>query len=236
MSVEAIIEAVAAGSRVLAQHGVLDAFGHVSARNPERPDRFFMPRSMAPALVTPGDVLELDLAAEPVSDPDARVFLERFIHSEIYLARPDVVAIVHSHAVAVVPFSAVPSVRLRPICHVCGFLAGVGQAFDIADHAGPSSDLLVRDAGLGSHLAAHLGEASVTLMRGHGFTCVGRSVEEAVFRAFYTVRNCEIQITAMGLGEPIYLTEGEMEACDETTAGQVGRAWGLWMCELGGGR
>ena len=219
---------LADASRILAALGVNDAFGHVSARDPERADRFLMPRSMAPALVTPADVVQLDLHGETTGGGGGRLFLERFIHAEIYRVRPDVRAVVHSHSADVVPFTVVRGVRVRPICHVCGFLADTREPFEIADHAGPSSNLLVSDGRLGRALAQHLGAAAVVLMRGHGFTAVGDSVATATFRAFYTAKNCQIERAARMLGEPVFLSEGEARACEESTNAQAGRAWELW--------
>jgi len=139
--------------------------------------------------------------------------------------------VVHSHALPVVPFTVVPGAELRPICHMCGFLAGAPTTFDVAVHAGPSTDLLIRNAELGRHLAAHLGDASVVLMRSHGYTVVGGSVPEAVFRAIYTMKNCEIELSARALGEPAFLSVGEAEACSRTLNAATSRAWELWLRE-----
>ena len=231
MTLDDARQEIADASRILAKQGLLDAFGHVSRRHPQRADRFLIPRSLAPAMVTPEDVLELDLDGVAVSQPTARVFLERFIHAEIYRRRQDVQAVVHSHSMAVLPFTVVPSVRVRAICHVCGYLHGTPVPFDIADHLGQTSDLLIRDQALGAALASHLGAASIVLMRGHGFTAVGDGVPQATFRAIHTARNCEVQRAAMALGEPIYLSEAEARACDATTTGQLDRAWNLWRHE-----
>lgn len=230
MSEAALALEIAQASRILFGLGVVDAFGHVSRRHPDRPDRFLMSRSMAPGTVTPDDVIEHDLDGEPVSSPGARVFLERFIHGEIYRARPDVMAVAHSHAATVVPFTAV-EVAVRPLAHTCGFLHGTGPAFDVADHAGDGTDLLIRNAGLGRRLAVHLGQANVVLMRGHGFTAVGSSVPQAVFRAHYTAVNCDLQMKALQLGAPRYLSAAEAAACDASTNGQIDRAWNLWVAQ-----
>lgn len=222
--------AISQGSRILAVQGVLDAFGHLSCRSPERSDRFLIPRSLAPGLVTPDDVVELDLAGDLVSSaPGVQLFLERFIHGEIYRRRPDVQAVVHSHALPVVPFTVVPGARLRPICHMCGFLRGAPTTFDVAAHAGPSTDLLIRNSELGRDLAEHLGDASVVLMRSHGYTVVGASVQEAVFQAIYTMKNCEVELSARVLGEPAFLSAGEAEASARTLSLATGRAWQLWL-------
>lgn len=224
---------VAQGSRILAAQGILDAFGHLSCRSPDHPDRFFISRNLAPAMVTDEDVVELDLDGEQVrGSAPARLFLERFIHGEIYRLRPDVEAIVHSHAPPVVPFTLVPGARVRPICHMCGFLEGTPQPFDVADHAGPATDLLISSRELGLRLAEHLGSANVTLMRAHGYTAVGNSVPQAVYRAIYTMRNCEIELSARVLGEPNFLSAAEAESCERTTGAQADRAWNLWLHQL----
>lgn len=224
---------VSQGSRILAMYGILDAFGHVSCRSPERQDRFFISRNLAPALVTPDDVLELDLDGVPVDDPGARVFLERFIHSEIYRARPDVTAVVHSHASAVVPFTIVPGQAVRPVCHVCGFLHNVGAPFDVSKAAGKPTDLLISNIELARKFAHHLGAGSVALMRAHGFTAVGGSIPQVIYRTIYTVRNCEITLSAKLLGEVEYLTSEEAAQCELTMQTQADRAWTLWLHLLG---
>lgn len=233
MSFEATRGELVLAGRILYALNIVDAFGHVSRRSPERADRFLMSRSKAPALVEVEDILEHDLDGEPVSHPAARVFLERFIHGEIYRARPDVAAIVHSHCQSVLPFTVVPDIALRPICHVCGFLADLRRPFDVADHAGPVSDLLIRTAALGQALAAHLGDLSVVLMRGHGFTCVGETIPQAVFRAVYTSVNSQIQMAATQLGAPRFLTPEEAAACEATTVPNIDRVWQLWVQKFG---
>jgi ribulose-5-phosphate 4-epimerase/fuculose-1-phosphate aldolase len=224
---------IAEASRILAAHHILDAFGHVSRRSPDRPEHFLISRSLAPAQVTPADVVELRLDGTPIEGSGPRLFLERFIHGEIYRARPDVQAIAHSHAAAVLPFTIVPALTLRPVCHMCGFLLRIPSPFDIADHAGDGTDLLIRNASLGVALAGHLANAAIVLMRGHGFTAVGRSVAEATYRAIYTAANCSVQSEAMRLGVPVYLSDAEAIACDQTASGQIDRAWNLWRSELG---
>ncbi|MDF7776466.1 class II aldolase/adducin family protein [Sphingomonas sp. AOB5] len=221
---------IARASRILFGLGVVDAFGHVSMRHAERPDRFWMSRSMAPGQVMPEDVIEHDLDGEPVSVPGTRVFLERFIHAELYRARPDIGAVAHSHAPSVLPFTVV-DVPVQPVAHTCGFLHGTGPAFDLADEAGDGTDLLIRNADFGRAFARHLGEANVALMRSHGFTTVGTTLAQAVFRAAYTAYNCQLQMAALQLGEPRYLSAAEAAACDASTNGQVDRAWNLWVSQ-----
>ena len=223
---------IAQANRILYGKGVVDAFGHVSCRHPDRADRFLMSRSMAPGLVTVDDVIEHDLDGEPVAAPTPPVFLERFIHAELYRARGDIQAVVHSHSASVVPFTVVDTI-VRPIGHTCGFLRTLGRPFDVADEIGDGSDLLVRDAGLARALAIQLGESAVILMRGHGFTAVGTSIAEAVFRAIYTTVNCQLLSSALQLGQPKALSDAEAEACERATSSQTSRAWDLWVSEYG---
>lgn len=223
---------VAQANRILAQLGILDAYGHVSARLPGQPDRFLISRSLAPALVTEADLMALDLDGNPVDGDARKPYLERFIHGAIYRARPDVQAIVHSHSPSVIPFS-VSSVRLRPVCHMGGFLGGGAPVFDIRRHFG-CTDMLVRNAEQGAELARSLGQNAAALMRGHGFVVVGGSVPAAVYRAVYTEWNARLQREAISLGGDVtYLTEEEASLADAANAGTVERPWQLWLRECG---
>lgn len=218
-------------NHILFATGVVDGFGHVSVRHPLRPERFLIARSMAPALVTAGDIVELDYDGVNVGEDRRPSYLERFIHGEIYRARPDVGAVVHSHSPSVVPFGVVSEAPLRPIYHMSGFLAGGVPVFEIREAAGEATDLLIRDGRLGEALADSLGDASVILMRGHGSTAVGPDLRSAVFHAVYTELNAKIQAQAMGLGSPTYLTDAEGAAAAATNGKQVDRAWALWKAE-----
>ena len=229
MSADTVRRQVVQASRILAGEGLLDAFGHVSARHPDRADRFLMSRSLAPAELTDADVLEHDLDGNVAADPHAKLFLERFLHAELYRRRPDIQAVVHSHSNAVLPFSVVPAVKARPIIHMCGHLHDAPPPYDNADHAGPDSDLLISSPALGAALADHLGGATVVLMRGHGFTAVGADGPIATYHAGYTARNCEVQQAALQLGEPTYLSEGEALACMKSVGSQADRPWELWV-------
>jgi HCOMODA/2-hydroxy-3-carboxy-muconic semialdehyde decarboxylase len=216
-------------NHILFDQGVVDGFGHVSLRHPLRPDHFLLARSMAPALVTAGDVLVFDLDGAAIEADGPAVYLERFIHGEIYRIRPDVAAVVHSHSPAVVPFSVVRGVGLRPVCHLCGFLGAVTPVFEIRDVAGPASDLLIRNARLGAALARSLGQSAAVLMRGHGSTVVGSTLRQAVFRAVYTEVGARLQAEAIKLGPVTYLTEEEAAAAAKANDTQIGRAWHLWL-------
>lgn len=223
-----VIDDLAAANRILFHQGVVDGFGHVSARHPERADRFLLARNMAPGQVTRADIQEYALDGTPVDPAGPKPYLERFIHGELFRARPDVMAVVHSHSPSVVVFSTVPSQPLRAICHMSGFIGEDTPVFEIRDTAGHATDLLIRTPELGVALADTLGERPVVLMRGHGSTVVGESIRQAVFRAVYTEVNAKLQADALRLGQPVYLTAEEGAAITVTNNGQLDRAWNLW--------
>jgi HCOMODA/2-hydroxy-3-carboxy-muconic semialdehyde decarboxylase len=226
-----LLEDMVIGSRILADFGVLDGFGHVSARHPTNPNRFLMARSLAPALVTADDIMEFDLEGNAVDARGRTVFLERFIHSEIYKARPDVMGVVHTHSAGVIPFS-VTNVPLRAMFHNPSFLAAGAPVWDIRKDFG-ETNMLVGDSAKGKSLAKMLGEKSVVLMRGHGDVTVGPSVKMAVFRAYYTDVNAKLQSQAIALGGEInYLTPGEGEQADKTNFVVLDRIWNLWRMRI----
>ena len=223
-----LLAELAIANRILFQQGVVDGFGHVSVRHPRHPDHFLLARSMAAGLVTVDDILTFGPDGEPRDAMGRAVYLERFIHSEIYRVRPDVAAVVHSHSPSVVPFSVVRGERLRAICHMSGFVGAAAPVFEIRDVAGDASDMLIRDPRLGAALAAVMGQDAVVLMRGHGSTVVGGGLRQAVFRAVYTEVNARLQSEALRLGEVTYLSEGEAAATSATNDAQINRAWQLW--------
>jgi ribulose-5-phosphate 4-epimerase/fuculose-1-phosphate aldolase len=227
----AVIEDIVVGSRILAEFGVVDGFGHVSARNPTNPNHFLMSRSLAPALVTADDIMEFDLEGNPVDARGRAIFIERFIHSEIYKARPDVMSVVHTHSPGVIPFS-VSKVPLRAMFHNPAFLAVGVPVWDIRKDFGETS-MLVNNAALGKSLAETLGDKPVVLMRGHGDAAVGPTVKMAVFRAYYTDVNAKLQAQALALGgEPNYLTPGEGVKADQTNFAVMDRIWNLWRMKV----
>lgn len=220
-------------NRILAQQGVLDAYGHISARHPSNPERFLISRSLPAALVTEDDIMELDLQLTPAKADVRQQYLEIFIHSEIYKTRPDVMAVIHSHCPSVVPFS-VSTVRLRPIYHMGGFLSGGAPVFDIAKLFG-CTDLLVRSPEQGAALAAALGDGSICLMRGHGFVTASETVKLAVFQSIYTDLNASLQLQAITLGGEItYLELDEAARAWETNRSTIVKPWELWKSKLQG--
>ena len=230
---EALRADLAIANRILVRQGVVDAFGHVSARHPARADRFLLARNMAPASVTAADIMEYDLDGNDVVAGAPKPYLERFIHGEILRARPDVMAVVHTHSPAVIPFSVVSQAKLRAVSHMGSFLGEATPVFEIRDTAGEASDMLIRDNALGRALARSLGRGPAVLMRGHGITVVGATLKEAVFRAVYSEFNARIQAEALKLGPVTYMTGGEAAASAASNASQIDRAWNVWKAQAG---
>ena len=224
---KALIDDLVAASRILAEHGVLDAYGHVSARSDKRADRFIMSRSRAPALVSAADLMELGLDSEPAAGDKRKGFIERYIHGEVYRARPEVMAVVHSHSPSVIPFG-VTRTKLKPVYHMGSFLWSGAPVWDIRQFR-EDNDLLVRDRPLGAALAGTLGNCTCVLMRGHGMTVVGATVQEAVFRAIYTEMNARLQLQAMQLEGPVeFLSDEEGRRSTASNRGTLERPWELW--------
>jgi ribulose-5-phosphate 4-epimerase/fuculose-1-phosphate aldolase len=223
---EQVADLVAA-NRILADQQVLDAYGHVSVRDARDAGRYLLSRSRAPEIVEASDIVEYDLDSNALKGDGRAPYLERFIHGEIYRARPDVMAVVHSHAASVLPY-ACSTVKLRPLFHMAGFLGDGPEVFDIAKLFGPT-DLLVKNRDQGAALARTLGGHSVALMRGHGFVAVAGTLPIAVYRAIYTMVNAGLQERAIGLGGSVtYLDPAEAELAQVNIEATIARPWELW--------
>jgi HCOMODA/2-hydroxy-3-carboxy-muconic semialdehyde decarboxylase len=224
-----LIEDLVVAYRTLAEEGVIDAYGHVSVRSERDPGRYLMARQLAPELVTDDDILEFDLDSKPIDPRDRKFYNERYIHGEIYKARPDVMAVVHNHAPAVVPFSCTSRATLKPIFHMSAFIGLGVPNWDIRD-AQKGSDMLVRTPQLGASLAKKLGKYPAVLMRGHGSTTVGENLQRAVGRSVYLELNARMQFQAMVLAGP----RGRINFMDaKEVAANVSwqnydRSWNLW--------
>jgi HCOMODA/2-hydroxy-3-carboxy-muconic semialdehyde decarboxylase len=219
-------EELVVANRIVAAEGVVDAFGHVSIRHPEDPRRYIMSRSRSPALVTDDDLMEFALDGTPIDQRDRVMYAERHIHGAIYETRPDVIAVIHNHSPAVIPFG-VTGLKLRPLLHVAGAMGGEVRTWDIADTFGDATNLLVTDMTQGRDLARAHGPNAVTLMRGHGCVVSGSTLKNAVLIAIYTQVNATIQMAAMQMGTPKFLSPQEVERCSETMQSPlaIDRAW-----------
>src|SRR5499427_739047 len=223
-------------NRILANEGVVDAYGHVSMRHPTNPECYLLSWSRSPELVERADIMEFTLDGKLVSDDGHAPYLERFIHGAIYEARPDVQAVVHAHAEDVLPFS-ISSMPLRPVIHSGSFMGAHVPVWDIADRFGPGTNMLVTDMEQALDLARCLGPNNVVLMRGHGFSAAARSLIEVVRMAVYVPRNARVLMHALRLGSEIKpLHDGEIAA---RSAGykpyslETRRAWRYWAHKCG---
>ena len=222
----ALMEDFVAASRILAHHGVLDAWGHVSIRHPSNPDRYLISRARAAGLVSAGDILEFDLHSTPVDLRGQRAFLERYIHGEVYRARPDVNAVVHSHSPTMIPFS-VTGEPLKAISHISSFMCEEVPIWEIRDCC-LTQGLLVTTSKQGSSLAKTLGNRPIALMRGHGNVVVAPDIRKAVHRALYAEVNAQQLAMAKSFGRPITYVAPD-EAQDPK---RVDDAWELWKSEV----
>ena len=227
----AVLDRLVLANRILYGQGVVDGFGHVSVRHDRSSSHFLLARNMAPGLVHREDMITFDLDGQALDAAERRVYLERFIHAEIYRARPDVQAVVHSHSPSVIPFG-VTGKPLRPVFHMSGFLGEGAALFEIRDIA-DDTDMLISSAALGVALARTLGSRSAVLMRGHGSTVVGTSLEQAVYRAIYAEVNAKLQLQAVALGEVTYLNAREAAKAAAINDTQLPRVWDLWARAVG---
>lgn len=226
-----IIEDLAAANRILAEHGVIDGYGHVSVRSDRNPQRYFLSRAIAPELVTEDDILEYDLDSNPIDPRGRESVRERFIHGEIYKTRPEVNSVVHNHSPSVIPFG-ITSESMRPIFHMAAFVGEGVPTFEIRD-AERGTDLLVKTPYLGQALAKTLGGKPAALMRGHGAVVVGESIARAVGRSVYLEVSARMQMQAMLIAGPsgkiVSMDDSEVKA--SVPPQNYGRAWSMWRAK-----
>ena len=235
-TLSSVVQDLVIANRILAHEEVVDAYGHVSIRHPDNPHRVLIARSLAPDLVGPEDIVELDLDGEPIRGGGPQLYLERFIHAAIFEARPDVMAVVHAHAEDTLPFSIAASTKLRPVIHAGSFIGPEVPVWDIADRFG-DTNLLVTNIAQGRDLAKCLGVNSVALMRGHGFASAARSLIEVVRLSVYLPRNARALMRAKQLGGEIkYLSQGEIDARNRgyrPYSPETWRTWEYWANKAG---
>jgi ribulose-5-phosphate 4-epimerase/fuculose-1-phosphate aldolase len=237
-NLDTIIKDLVIANRILAKEDVVDAYGHVSIRNPDNPKSFFISRSLAPELIEKDDIVELGLDGEPLKNEKRSLYLERFIHAAIYEARPDISSVVHAHAEDTLPFGIAAATKLRPVIHSGSFIGPSVPVWDIADKFG-ATNVLVTNMAQGRDLAKCLGKNSVALMRGHGFASAARSLIEVVRLSVYLPRNARALMRAKMLGGKIkYLSKGEIDARNKgysPYSTETWRAWEYWANKAGVG-
>lgn len=224
--------ALAAANRILARENVLDAFGHVSIRDPEKPDQFYLSRSLPPELVTENDLIAHDLNSEPVAPCSVLLYSERIIHGEIYRARPDVNAICHHHAPPIMPFCLADGLELRVVTQLGATMGRDIPMWDQRDEFGATNHLVMR-ADEAVSLARCLGSHAMVLMKRHGATVVGKDLRELTFRSIYSCRDAELQLRALAHGPIDVFTPDEIALAGKFPEATLSRAWALWRSRLG---
>jgi HCOMODA/2-hydroxy-3-carboxy-muconic semialdehyde decarboxylase len=227
------------GNRVLSHEGVVDAYGHISVRSPDSAERFFLSRSLAPEFVRREDIIEFGLDGEAAGGDSRTPYIERFIHSAIYAARPDVMSVVHAHAEDVLPFG-ISQQPLAPVIHSGAFIGGEVPVWDIADRFGDETNLLVTNGEQGDDLAQRLGDKGVVLMRGHGFAAAAGSIVDVVRMSIYLPRNARALMKALQMGAVKPLSRGEIDARSRgggyrPDSPETWRAWQYWAHRAGCG-
>lgn len=221
-------------NRILAREGVVDAFGHISVRHPDNPEKYLLSVSRAPELITRDDIVEFTLDGEATDLRDRTPYGERYIHGAIYEQRPDVNSVIHNHSPEIIPFGVTKTTTLRPVAHVGSVIGTDVKTWDIRDHFG-ETNMLVVNMDQGRSLADAMGANRVALMRGHGAAVSGANIKQAVMIAVYVQVNAKLQLQALQLGEPVYMSDAEIANCFQTQMSPLGldRAWDYWVARAG---
>ncbi len=229
---DTMIEELVTANRILAREGIVDSFGHISMRHPDKPGSFLLSRARAPERIEASDIMEFALDGTPINPGDRKPYLERFIHGAVYEQRPEITSVVHNHSPSVIPFG-VTDVKLKPMLHMCACMGHEVPVWDSQDKFG-DTDLLVGDIAMGRDLAKLLGDRRAALMRGHGSVVAGRTIREAVWIAIYLEVGAKLQMQSMPLGHVKYLTKGEVDIIIERQGPySYNRAWENWCRRAG---
>jgi ribulose-5-phosphate 4-epimerase/fuculose-1-phosphate aldolase len=229
---DAIIEELVTANRILATEGIVDSFGHVSVRHPQRKDRYLLSRARAPERIEADDIMEFTLEGDPVDARGRKPYLERFIHGALYEARPDVMAVVHNHSPSTIPFG-ITGKKMRPLLHMCASIGHQVPLWDSHDKFGDTA-LLVDTMAMGRDLAKRVGKGRTALMRGHGAVVAGQAIRQAIWIAIYLELNAKLQMQAMAMGKIKFLTNGEVDAIvSRQKSFSFNRAWENWCTRAG---
>ncbi|TDH38403.1 class II aldolase/adducin family protein [Pseudohoeflea suaedae] len=226
---QTVFEELVIATKILLHEGILDTFGHISARDPEDPNAFFLAQKLAPSHITTGDIQRFNLEGE--TEDNRPSYLERYIHSEIYKARPDVNCVLHSHSPAVLPYCFTDQ-PLKPVTHMGAFMGEAVPVYEIRDKHGDATDLFGGGHDVCADIAEALGDQTVVLMARHGVVNVGNSVREVVFRAFYTEQEAKALTAGLSVGNVKYLSPGEVKTAGKLVGAQIDRGWDHWTMTL----
>ena len=229
---DVIIEELVTANRILANEGIVDSFGHVSVRHPDRKDRYLLSRARAPERIEAGDIMEFTLEGDPVNAKGRKPYLERFIHGALYEARSDVMAVVHNHSPNTIPFG-ITGKKMRPLLHMCASIGHEVPLWDSHDKFGDTS-LLVDTMAMGRDLAKRVGKGRTALMRGHGAVVAGQAIRQAIWIAIYLELNAKLQMQATAMGTIKFLSNGEVDAIiGRQKSFSYNRAWENWCIRAG---
>ncbi len=228
-AVKAAVEELVLANHILYDQNAVDGYGHISIRNPNNSNTFFLARSLAPSVVTVDDIMEFDMNGKALNGDTRTAYGERFIHSGILRNRPDINSVIHGHAASILPYG-LTGTTLKPVYHMSAFLGEGAPIFEIRNFAKPSpdTDMFISNNDLGDALSKIMGLQYFVLMRGHGYAAGADSIKKVVFRSIYAIQNASIQSEAMKMGVVQYLTPGEASASQETIEKTIGRPWQLW--------
>lgn len=224
-----VFEELVTATKILLNERILDTFGHISARDPGDPNSFFLAQKLAPSHITTADIQRFDLDGETSDNRPS--YLERYIHSEIYKARPDVQCVLHSHSPSVLPYCFTDQ-PLRPVTHMGAFMGEAVPVYDIRDKQGDDTDLFGGSRDVCRDIAESLGDQPVVLMARHGVVNVGTSVRQVVFRAYYLEQEAAAHTAGLRVGNIKYLTSGEIKAAGNLVGEQINRGWDHWSMRL----
>jgi HCOMODA/2-hydroxy-3-carboxy-muconic semialdehyde decarboxylase len=228
-AVKSAVEELVLANHILFDQNAVDAYGHISVRNPINPNTFFLARSVAPSVVKVEDIIEYDMEGHALNGDNRTAYGERFIHSALLRNHPEMNSVIHGHAAALLPYG-LTGTPLRPVYHMSSFLGDGAPIFEIRKYAKPSpdTDMFISNSDLGDALSKTMGSQSFVLMRGHGYAVGADSIRKAVFRAIYAIQNANIQTEAMKMGKVQYLTPGESVKSQESIEKTINRPWQLW--------
>ena len=231
---KSVIRDLVAGNRILAHENVVDAYGHISVRHPDNPNRYLLSRARSPELVEESDLMEFELDGTPIDRQNRPIYIERPIHGGIYKARPDVMAVIHNHCPEILPF-AITKTPMRAAVNAARGIGHTSPVWDIRDKFG-DTDGLVTTNDQGDDLAKTLAANRVVIMRGHGCAVAGGTIPAVVQLALGVQINAKAIVAGKLLGGEItYMTKGEVDAPQAGAANIRGfdRAW-EYLCRRAG--
>ena len=237
----AAIRDLVIANHILGNEGVVDAFGHVSIRHPKNSQRYFLARSRSPQIVEESDILEFDLDSNCIDDKGFRTYSERFIHGSVYKARPEVMAVCHSHAHELVPFT-VTNTSIRPIWVFSAAIGPDVPVWEIRDDFPTEDNMLIINDEVGASMCRTLGHAAACILRGHGAVIASTDIKRTVMISMGLMTNAKMLMQAHmltaargGNAEIRYLSEGEVKSTTDVLYNVRGlnRAWEFWSLRAG---